>query len=50
MINVKRAMFPKVGPWYVAQLRIAIVTFVTLPMAVNTAFWDTWAKAYIQNK
>lgn len=50
MTHVKRAMLPKCVPWYAAQLRIAIVQYVTLPVAVNTAFWHTWAKVFYANK
>lgn len=37
-------IFTKVSPWYMAQYRIAVVNFVTLPMAVSTEFWKTWGR------
>jgi len=43
---MKYFLFPKLGPWYMAQARIAVVHFVTIPLAVQTEFWNTWAAVY----
>jgi hypothetical protein len=42
----RKMIFTKVSPWYMAQYRIAVVNFVTLPMAVSTEFWKTWGEVY----
>lgn len=39
-------IFTKVSPWYMAQYRIAVVNFVTLPMAISAEFWKTWGEVY----
>lgn len=39
-------LFPKLGPWYMAQARIATVSFITLPMVVSTEFWRTWSTVF----
>ena len=39
-------LFPKLGPWYMAQARIATVHFVTLPLVVSAEYWKTWAAVY----
>lgn len=42
----KMFLFPKLGPWYMAQARISIVNFITLPLAISTEYCKTWAKVY----
>ena len=32
----------KLMPWRMAQMRIAIVTFITFPMRVNEQYWKIW--------
>lgn len=39
-------MFPKLGPWYMAQARIATVTWVTLPLVISAEYWRVWAEVY----
>ena len=36
-------IFPKLGPWYMAQFRRAAVAYMTLPLVVSAEFWETWA-------
>jgi len=42
----KMFLFPKLGPWYMAQARREIVRIVTLPMAISTEYWTTFAAVY----
>ena len=33
----------KLMPWRIAQARIALVTFITLPMRINEQYWKIWS-------
>lgn len=42
----KMFLFPKLGPWYMAQARREIVRIVAMPLAISTEYWKTWAEVY----
>ena len=44
--KMKMMLFPKMGPWYMAQARIATVQFITLPLVVSAEFWKVWGSVY----
>ena len=35
---------PLAGPWYLAQQRIAVTTFITLPLIWSCEYWRMWAE------
>lgn len=36
-------MQSKLFPWHMAQVRLAMVAWMTLPFEVSESFWTTWS-------
>lgn len=47
LVDLKRYVtMPLAAPYYMAQVRDAWVSYLTLPLVISECFWKTWGDVY----